>query len=101
MIRRQSLRDFTFSGEAGSAGSNRRTNCRGTRSSGRTHGGSIVPSPRANELEVSFQPLLDLAARRCANLLRDGLAALEQKHRRDAADAVAARRVRVFVDVEL
>jgi hypothetical protein len=45
--------------------------------------------------------LLDLAARRCADLLRDRLAALEQQHGGDSADAIAARRVRVLVNVEL
>ena len=50
---------------------------------------------------VAFEPLLDLAARRGADLLRDRLAALEQQHGRDSAHAVAARDVRILVDVEL
>src|SRR6476620_3500507 len=52
-------------------------------------------------VEIAFQPLLDLAPRRRADLLRDRLAALEQQHRRDSAHAVAARNVGILVDVEL
>src|SRR6185295_1469886 len=48
-----------------------------------------------------FQPVLDLAARGRADFLGDRLAALEQEHGRDPADAVAAGRVGILVDVEL
>src|SRR3954449_9303060 len=52
-------------------------------------------------VEVALKPLLDLAARRSADLLRDRLAALEQQHGRDPPHSVAAGDVGVLVDVEL
>src|SRR5829696_2539903 len=51
-------------------------------------------------VEVALKPLLDLAARSGAHLLSDRLAALEQKHGGDAANAIAARRVWILVDVQ-
>src|SRR5207253_5367653 len=51
--------------------------------------------------EIALQPLLDLTARRRADLLSDWLAAFEQQHGRDSAHSVAARDVGIFVDVEL
>src|ERR671912_781306 len=58
-------------------------------------------STRTGCLEVTLEPLLDLAARRRTHLLRDRLAVLEQQHRRNAANAVAPGRLRILVDVEL
>src|SRR5579884_731088 len=62
--------------------------------------GSARARLRSN-VEIALQPLLDLAARGGANLLGDWLSTLEQEHRRDSADAVAARDVRILVDIEL
>src|SRR5688500_9259244 len=56
---------------------------------------------RSGPRKLAFQPLLDVAPRSGADLLRDRLAILEQQHGGDAADAVAARGVRILVDVDL
>src|SRR5687768_13358333 len=78
--------------------------------SGRIRSGSKEPSPPnslclasllSRSAQITFQPLLDLAARSGADLLRDGLAILEQQHGRNATHAVAARRVGVLVNVDL
>src|SRR5665213_2631 len=47
-----------------------------------------------------FEPGLELGLGRGADLGRGGLAVLEQDHRRNAADAVAGRRVGIVVDVQ-
>src|SRR5437016_13937853 len=52
-------------------------------------------------LKYRLDPFVELALRQSADLGRRHLATLEQHHRRDAAHAVFARRLRVLVDIDL
>src|SRR3546814_14429850 len=52
-------------------------------------------------LKCAFEPALERALRRRADLGVGDLAILEQDHRRDAAHAIFARRVGLLIDVDL
>src|SRR5262250_1501175 len=64
--------------------------------------GSAVQSFRRLAVsQVAVNKRRELGFRKCSDLLRGNLTALEQDQRRDAADAVLHRRARIGVDVEL
>src|SRR3546814_10374432 len=52
-------------------------------------------------LKCAFEPALERALRRRADLGVGDLAIFEEDHRRDAAHAIFARRVGIFIDVDL